>query len=323
MIKIKLECWWTNPPSLNNRMIRQFVSDYDLKNFSFVNENPDYTIVFGRTDWDKIETPKEKTFYFSQEPLWSPNQPKDNIHNYCSKIFVSDKRDYPDTDEYIETLLPMFYGGSGESDYREEWDWSLKMKDKEYFKNKIISIIVRRDGSEHYYQLSNPETSKINYSNRTTLATKLSENDKIDVFGLYWINNGRNIKGDVWNKHVGLDDYFFSVACENSIQKNYVSEKFWDAILTETIPIYLGCSNITDYIPSDCFINLNGMNMEEMIKTIDDVIYNHLDYHNLYIDKVKKLKQDFFKNPTFNLWEKIKYEIGLNEKNITNNEVLD
>jgi len=323
MVKIKLECWWTDTSSLNARMIRQFVSDEDLKHFSLVNENPDYTIVFGRTDWDKIETPKEKTFYISQEPLWSPNQPKDGIHNYCSKILISDKRDYPDRNEYIETLLPMFYGGSGESDSREEWDWSLKIKDKEYIKNKPISIIVRRDGSVHYNHLSNPNTSEINYPKRTNLGVKLSENEKIDVFGIHWINNGKNIKGDVWNKHVGLDEYFFSVACENSIQKNYISEKFWDTILTESIPIYLGCSNITDYIPSNCFINLNGMTIEEMVKTIDDVIYNYLDYYNFYINNIKNLKQDFFKNPKFNLWERIKYEIESNEKNIINNEILD
>ena len=104
MIKIKLECWWTDSLSLNSRMIRQFVSSDNLTDYSFVTKNPDYTIVFGRTDWDKIETPKEKTFYVSQEPLWSPNQPKDEIHNYCSKILISDKSEYPDRDEYIETL---------------------------------------------------------------------------------------------------------------------------------------------------------------------------------------------------------------------------
>jgi hypothetical protein len=152
---------------------------------------------------------------------------------------------------------------------------------------------------------------------------KLSENEKIDVYGIHWVNNGKNIKGDIWNKHVGLDDYFFSVACENSIQKNYISEKFWDAVLTESIPIYLGCSNITDYISSDCFINLNGMTIDEMTKRIDEVIYNYLDYYNLYIKNIKKLKQDFFINPTFNVWERIKYEIESNEKNITNNEILD
>ena len=323
MIKIKLECWWTDTPSLNERMKRQFIPNEDLKKYSLVNENPDYTIIFGRTDWNRIETSKENTFYISQEPLWSPNEPKDNIHTYCSKILISDKKEYPDREEYIETLLPMFYGGSGEIDNRPEWDWSLSLKDKDYVKNKIISIIVRKDGSEHYTHLSNPLTSKINYSNRVNLAIQLSDNEKIDIFGIYWKNNGKNIKGDIWNKHVGLDEYSFSVACENSIQKNYISEKFWDVILTDSVPIYLGCSNITDYIPSNCFISLNEMSLEEMIKTIDDVIYNQLDYYNFYIDNIKLLKQEFFKNPKYNLWERIKYEIELSEKNIINNKVLD
>jgi hypothetical protein len=287
-------------------MIKQFVLSDDLNQYSFVTKNPDYTIVFGKTEWDKLETPKEKTFYFSQEPLWSPNQPKNDIHNYCSKIFISDKRDYPDKEEYIETLLPMFYGGSGEIDHREEWDWSLKIKNKEFLKDKIISIIVKKDGSEHYNSLYNPNTSKINYSKRTELGIKLSENEKIDIYGIYWENNKKNIKGNVWNKHVGLDDYKFSIACENSIQKNYISEKFWDVILTDGIPIYLGCTNIDDYIPPECYINLNGLSLDEMVLKIEDVLDNSVDYYKNRIKYVKNLKKDFFKNPIFNIWEKIK-----------------
>ena len=91
MIKIKFECWWTSTENINNRIISQFIPEEDLKTYEIVGSNPDFTIVLGRTEWDKIETPKEKTFYFSQEPLWSPNQPKDGIHEYCSKIFISDK----------------------------------------------------------------------------------------------------------------------------------------------------------------------------------------------------------------------------------------
>lgn len=309
MIRIKLECWWTDTNSLNNRIKKQFIQDNDLKDYVLVTNNPDFTIVFGRTDWDKIETEKEKTFYFSQEPLWSPNQPKDNIHNYCSKIFVSDKKDYPNRYEYIESLLPMFYGASGESDHRDEWDWSFKLKEKNFSKNKIISIVVRKDGAEHYRHLSNPETSKINYNRRSNLAIKLSENENIDVFGHYWENNGKNIKGGIWNKHVGLDDYKFSICFENSIQKNYISEKFWDAILTDTVPIYLGCTNICDYISSDCFINLNNLSDDNIIKNINNVIYNQNNYYNFYLENIKKLKNNFFVNPTFNIWEKIKFEI--------------
>ena len=306
MIKIKLECWWTNSLSLNARLIKQFVSDEDLLNYSFVNEFPDFTIVLGRTDWDKIETPKERTFYISQEPLWSPNQPKDGIHNYCSKILISDKMDYPDRGEYIETLIPMFYAGRGETDYREIWDWSLKLKDKEFNKTKTISFIVRKGHESHFNHLVNSETGEINYGRRTELGEVLSTNKNIDIFGTYWESNGENIKGEAWNKHVGLDDYKFSICCENTIQKNYISEKFWDAVLTDTIPIYLGCSNINEHISSDYYINLNNLTFEEIIKKVEDIIDNSDDYYDRYIQNVKNLKQDFFKNSNFNVWEKIK-----------------
>jgi hypothetical protein len=306
MIKIKLECWWTDTLSLNSRMIRQFVPSADLTDYSFVTENPDYTIVFGRTDWDKIETPKEKTFYVSQEPLWSPNQPKDGIHDYCSKILISDKLEYPDREEYIETLLPMFYAGRGENDHRKEWDWSSKLKDKGYSKNKSVSIIVRKDTYSHYNHLQNPNTNKINYEERTNLGIELSKDNRIDVYGTYWVSNGENIKGEVWNKHVGLDDYKFSVACENTIQKNYISEKFWDIILTNGVPIYLGCNNIHNYIPKDSFIYLNGMTIDEMVKEINDISKYGKDLYGTYKTQIKYLKNEFFTNPNFNLWVKIK-----------------
>jgi hypothetical protein len=306
MIKIKLECWWTDSESLNARMIKQFVPKEDLINYSFVDKNPDYTIVFGKTDWNKIETQKEKTFYISQEPLWSPNQPKDDIHDYCSKILISDKREYPDREEYIETLLPMFYAGRGEHDNREEFDWSLKIKDKNYSKDKVISIIVRKDHYSHYNHLQNLNTHKINYEERTNLGVNLSTDERIDVFGTYWENNGKNIKGEVWNKHIGLDQYKFSIACENTIQKNYISEKFWDVVLTDTVPIYLGCSNINELLPKECFISLNNMTMDEMVDKVKDIINNETELYNFYLNNVKKLKQEYFINSNYSVWEKIK-----------------
>lgn len=309
MIRIKFECWWTNTQSINDRIIKQFVFEEDFKEYEFVTSNPDFTIVLGKTDWEKLETPKERTFYFSQEPLWSPNQPKDGIHDYCSKIFISDKKDYPQREEYIETFLPMLYAGRGEKDDRPEWDWSKEIKNKTFIKENPISMIVTKNGSHHYTHLSNPETSTINYSLRTELGINLSENSTIDIFGTYWEDNGKNIKGEIWNKHVGLDRYKFSIACENSIQKNYVSEKFWDVVLTDTIPIYLGCSNISEYIPEGCYISLNGKNLEEMIEVITDVYNNHDSLYEKYIKNILQLKQDFFTSHEYNLWEKVKKEI--------------
>lgn len=306
MIKIRLECWWLDTPAFHNKFKKQLVPLQDFSEYEFVLDNPDYTIVFGRTNWDLIQTPKERTYFISQEPLWSPNQPKVGLEEYCSKILVSDKRDYPDKDEYIECLLPMFYGGRGELDYREEWDWSLTIKDKDFAKTKPMSIIVRNDHYSHYNSLVNPETGVINYELRSDLGVKISKNKLIDVYGNNWVNNGENIKGEIWNKHVGLDEYYFSIGCENTIQKNYISEKFWDIILTDGIPIYLGCSNITDYVPENCFISLNNLSLDEMSIKINDIVDNYNDYINFYSNNIKQLKQQYFASSNFNVWEKIK-----------------
>jgi hypothetical protein len=310
MIKVKFECWWTSSSDINKRIVNQFIPEKDLETYEIVDSNPDFTIVLGKTEWDRIETPKERTFYFSQEPLWSPNQPKDGIHEYCSKIFISDKKDYPNREEYIETFLPMLYAGRGEKDHRPDFDWSKNIQNRTFNKNKSISIIVTNNGSVHNNQIANPETSIINYAERTRLGHELSKNENIDVYGTWWQNNGKNIKGEIFNKHLGLDEYKFSVACENSIQKNYVSEKFWDVVLTEGVPIYMGCTNISEYIPENCFVSLNNKSMDEMVDVINDVINNSEDYYNKYKNNVLQLKQDFFKNPNYNLWEKIKKEIN-------------
>ena len=204
----------------------------------------------------------------------------------------------------------MLYAGRGEKDDRQEFDWSKNIQNKTFNKNKLISIIVTNNGSVHNHQIANPQTSVINYTERSRLGHELSVNETIDVYGTWWQDNGKNIKGEIFNKHIGLDEYKFSIACENSIQKNYVSEKFWDVVLTESIPIYMGCVNIGEYIPEDCFISLNNKSMSEMIEVVNDVIENGDYYYNKHINNVLRLKEEFFKNPNYNLWEKIKKEIN-------------
>ncbi len=312
MLKIKIECWWADANSINERIIRQFVGPKDLEKYQFVNTEQDFTIVLGNTNFENIETKKDNTFYISQETLWSPNEPKDNIHNFCSKILIADKTIYPNRPEYIETFLPMLYAGRGENDYREEWDWSYKLKNKSYVKNKPISVIVRKYYGGHYAPLPTPNLSKELYEFRTNLADKLSENQNIDIFGTNWEKNENNIKGEIWNKHVGLDDYFFSLCMENSIQKNYVSEKFWDAILTNTIPLYIGCNNIKEFVDNDCFFYLNDLTTDEIEDNIKEIIENYKYIYGIRKNKIEKLKESFFVSPTYNLWEKIKEIINEN-----------
>lgn len=311
MKKIKLECWWTNSESINNRLKKQFVFD---DKYEFVEKNPDFTIVFGKTNWEKIETPKERTFYFSQEPMWSPNEPKQEIENFCSKIFVTDKNNYPNSLEYIETLIPMFYAGRGDQDHREEWDWSKKIFDVDFSKNKKdkISSVVTNSYNSHLFQYENLEFNRIIYKERVDIINKIIDDFKsINVWGTFQPNNNINCHGESFNKLEALKSFKFSICFENTIQKNYISEKFWDCILTDTIPIYFGCSNIGDYIPENYFINLTKYidDYNYIKNSILDIIENCDSLYEQKLDNIKELKNKYKTSKVFNLWERIKHEI--------------
>ena len=141
MKKIKLECWWTESGNLTRRFLEQFVPDIDRENYEFVyGEEYDYLVVFGRTYWENIKVSKDRVLYFSQEPLWSHNETKE-IYQYSDKIFVADKRLYPESDSYKEELFPMFYGAKGEYDSRPEFDWSKKYLNRIFLKLKRRALV--------------------------------------------------------------------------------------------------------------------------------------------------------------------------------------
>lgn len=50
--------------------------------------------------------------------------------------------------------------------------------------------------------------------------------------------------------------YKFTIAFENSISQDYVSEKFFDPLVVGSVPVYLGAHNIDAFAPADrCFID--------------------------------------------------------------------
>jgi hypothetical protein len=53
-----------------------------------------------------------------------------------------------------------------------------------------------------------------------------------------------------------MQQYRFSICYENVRDlPGYVTEKIWDSFFAGCVPIYWGASNITSYIPEDCFID--------------------------------------------------------------------
>lgn len=72
----------------------------------------------------------------------------------------------------------------------------------------------------------------------------------------FLIEKFASYRGTVDNKLDKLPSYKFSLSYENlEKERGYVTEKIFDAMRGGTVPIYLGASNITDYVPSDTFID--------------------------------------------------------------------
>lgn len=309
-MKIKIDCWWTNPHAITDRVIKQFVTNpSQLDGIEFVYDNSyEALFVFGRPSHDTVIKSKDTTFCFTMEPLWSGNN-STHLHEISNHIIVHDKNGYTDTLAYKEHLVYMLYGGHGEINFAEpEYDWTYNnLINKKFDKNKSISTIVRNSYETHYnYQTDLYQTI---YEDRVRIAEHLIQNDfNIDVYGQYWEENGKQIKGSIWNKMLGLNNYKFSISGENTIQKNYISEKFWDCILTDTIPIYFGCSNFSDYLNE-----LDEFNFTSIIKDRNEIEYrlkhiisNENELYDKYLPIIKQIKNDYFDSKEYNIFLKIK-----------------
>ncbi len=87
------------------------------------------------------------------------------------------------------------------------------------------------------------------------------------------------------NKSDGLAPYRFSVIIENSFEPNHFTEKLIDAILCDTIPIYMGCPNI------DQFLDPRGMiicrNTDDIRREILSLTVEQYDNKLPYLRAIK------------------------------------
>jgi hypothetical protein len=56
-------------------------------------------------------------------------------------------------------------------------------------------------------------------------------------------------KSDVYGR------YNFALCYENMAMSGYITEKIFDALFSECIPIYWGAPDVSDFIPADCFVD--------------------------------------------------------------------
>src|SRR5262245_54515752 len=101
-------------------------------------------------------------------------------------------------------------------------------------------------------------SSRTDRSGRCRYARELARYIPIDSYGRFMRN--RSLPHDDWRptKLETIAHYRFTVAFENAISEDYVTEKFFDPLVAGSVPIYLGAPNVEAFAPGDrCYINVN------------------------------------------------------------------
>jgi hypothetical protein len=272
-------------------------SDDDLSNIEFVYDDSYDMIVYNNYI---TESPKDysESIIFFHEPSWVGNHQKtfNNVDNIT--VFGFNKNNYDSIGKVIELPSHMFYGGRGP--WCEGWDfWSYdNLINYTFNKTKKISSVVSTIGSENK---DYPDGCL--YIDRFRLIDNLSKKiDFVDFFG--WEGNLPHFMGGLTEKKDGIVDYKFSICIENANEINYISEKFYDCILTNTIPIYYGCKNIKDIWPENGYFLINDIKNVSEVESLLLYINNNIDLlYDTMLPELLKMKERYFSD--FNLLKKI------------------
>ena len=111
-------------------------------------------------------------------------------------------------------------------------------------------------------------------------------------------------KGVAKSKTQVYQDHKFSFCYENVLDKpGYFCELIFDSLNNGCVPIYLGCSNVQDYIPNDCFIDRrNFSSNDELFSFLKSFTSKEYDKYQSNIKnflnskKVEPFSIEFFSN---------------------------
>jgi hypothetical protein len=300
MIKIKASCNWSSSEEVTKRLLTQFkTSDNDVEGFEFVHgDDYDLHVVFGYIN-DKIVDSKP-TFVFPQEPTWTGGHQKtfNGVNNI--KVFGFEKPPDRPMSIVVETVAHMFYGGRGPWEEGFDFWYHDNIMNNEFKKTKNICSFISNRGA-----LDTSHPIGCTYGDRVSLISNIHEKTPfIDFYG--WGDSG-NFKPFASKKGETLKDYKFSLTVENSHEKYYISEKFYDCILTNTIPIYYGCSNIKDYWPENGYFLLDNItDYEYLINKLNWINENKEELYKQMLPELLIMKKRYFED--FNLLKKIRKE---------------
>ncbi len=267
-MKVKFLCsFCSDSQCLANYMHVYGIKTRLYKNIEFVNDNSfTHIVIIGDINnriinfLNKCNVKKENIIRFSFEPL------------EFSNTLITNK-----IAEYRISKAERFNADNFKNGYTFQWHhWKKNLISNTYLKPLKMSIILssKKIVSGHKY--------------RHLLVNKiLSTNLDIHIYGTGSKEHGNDprIKG-IFSDLEPYNDYMYSIAIENTPDTElYISEKFTNCIVSNTIPIYYGADKVNDIFGNDCCYKLCG-DLNKDFELITN-IYNNCEKYKLNLEKAQ------------------------------------
>lgn len=210
----------------------------------------------------------EPFFDFSDTPLVREGWGANELHVFN----VFNRRVY--TDNYlhctIESELPYI---RSEADLNQPFSWK-----------KVVTLMA---GAVRKAPVAGRDVSLTGWRRRTALQGHAI--GWLDVYGKEWPNGvAMGEHRNQWRetKPAVLKDYNFCLCPENTEWDFYVTEKIWDAIAGNCMPVYWANGTIDLTIPSDLYLNAKDVtSFDEIVRRIEAITFAE------FRDRMNELKK--------------------------------
>jgi hypothetical protein len=181
------------------------------------------------------------------------------------------------------------------------FDWEMSYRQDAdivfpYYEYNYIDLLYEtRDNQYEKKDVCMLVSSLVNKSKRLEYLKELMSCIDIDSYGKVFNNlslkddKGRDTKLDLYRQ------YKFVIAFENSVSKDYVTEKFYDPLIAGSVPVYFGAPNIEEFSLGDnSFINVRDFNgTEELACFIKECCRDESLYNTFFSWKKTGVKEPF------------------------------
>ena len=275
-IRVKLLCNWKSSRDVCEEYNTMTKGNYTWNDIQFVfnDSNIDYYVILNKPCDNSYFDPA-RTIIFHLEP-WCGN---DN-QNWGVKTWG----------EWAEPSEEKFLCVRSQKKYLTPAFWQLAISYTDFKTKKITKTknCISSVCSSKYFDPGHiKRIDFIKYAERINDLGVI-----IDIYGQANYHKFINYCGPCPNgtKDDCMFPYKYYFMSENNIEKNYITEKIWEPILTETLCFYWGCPNIADWVDPRAYIVLDLDDFDKSFQIIKSAIKNDLWSERIDIIRQEKTK---------------------------------